>query len=133
MKAKQFAALVRIYRFELPSIDQGSIDVEHEGTMIVHRARAVAPVHQNCAVKHLHSFEFFWIRYRGKRYPVERTDAGEGVAFDVMLLGDDNPPTAREKNASEKTIARAREERLARKLLKLGLVKIKKTRSEGGR
>ena len=128
MKAKQFAALVRIYRFELPSIDQGSIDVEHEGTMIVHRARAVAPVHQNCAVKHLHSFEFFWIRYRGKRYPVERTDAGEGAAFDVMLLGDDNPPTA-----SEKTIARAREERLARKLLKLGLVKIKKTRSEGGR
>ena len=51
----------------------------------------------------------------------------------MMLLGDDNPPTAREKNASEKTIARAREERLARKLLKLGLVKIKKTRSEGGR
>jgi len=134
MKAKRFVALVRIWRFVPPCIDQGTNEIEHEGTMVVNRATTVWPVWRGCTRQPLRSREYFWITYRGKRYPVDRAEDGEGVAYEVRLASDDNPLTATQLDRKTITRETARETALARELLHRGLVaKAKTGRQKGGR
>lgn len=119
MKAKRFRAIVEVWRFTPPNIDQGGLELEWSGPTTVHRSRVIAPRWSGCARLPLKPVEFLWITYRGRRYPVELDHSSEPSIYKVALASTDNPPTADDLAACHER----RVERLARKLLRRGLVK----------
>lgn len=122
MKDKQFKAFVEISRFVPPYINQGTNVVEWSGTAIVHRDCATAPRRDGCALAPLKPVKFFWITYRGRRYPVDR-DMHRPNTYTLLLTSTENPPTSNNLALDENR----RRERLVRKLLRRGLVKANKT------